>query len=606
MKKIFLAFAFLLFSASISPVFADDRFSVSSDATFTVEEDTTTTVTQRISIKNNTEYYYTPSYGMTIGYEDVENVTVTGPSGSIPFTTTDTPEGKRISITFSNRIVGLNRQNDFSVSFSSKEIAHHNGAVWEIQIPGIRNVNDFEMYKISVTVPELFGKPSIIKPQKDYLYSGNSITFNKDSLGESGIFIVYGNEQYYSFNLDYHITNTNLFPIKTEIALPPTTNYQEVVIESIDPLPSDVYQDEDGNWLAEYNLTSQQKRTVNVKGKVKVSHTPKIEILSTQDRKKYITQQKNWELTSPEIKNAVKDLNTAKDIYEYVVKTLTYDYEKVAGENIRLGAKKSLQNPTNAVCLEFTDLFVALARAKGIPARSIEGYAHTENNRLRPLSLVKDVLHAWPEYYDDEKKMWIMVDPTWGNTTGGTDYFDVFDFDHIVFVRKGINSEYPIPAGGYKFTEESKDIDIRFADKDTFQKTSYVSVTSNLPDHVLSAFPARGHVVVQNTGNTLLRNKSVKITTELPLSQNEFAISNLPPFGKMIVPLNFGRVPLLTNTIYPVTIQFEDYTENKNITVSIFPHQSILLLGGGILSGIICISIIAGITRRIYLQKRSK
>lgn len=606
MKKFIVAAIFFLFSALIHPAYADDRFSISSDAIFVVQEDTTTTVTQRVSIKNNTEYYYTPSYGMTIGYDDVENISVTGPSGTIPFTTTDTPEGKRIAITFNNRVVGLNRQNDFVVTFTSKEIAHHNGALWEIQIPGIKNVEDFEQYKISVSVPEKFGKPSIIKPQKDYLYSGNSITFNKASLGESGIFIVFGNEQYYSFSLDYHITNTNLFPIKTEIALPPTTNYQEVIIESMDPVPQDVYQDTDGNWLAEYNLTSQQKQTVHVKGKVRVVHTPRVEPLSAENRKKYTTQQKYWELTSNEIKTAAKDLNSARDIYEYVVQTLTYDYAKVAGDNVRLGAKKTVQTPANAVCLEFTDLFVALARAKGIPARSIEGYAHTENDRLRPLSLVKDVLHAWPEYYDDEKKMWVMVDPTWGNTTGGTDYFNVFDFDHIVFVKKGIDSEYPIPAGGYKFTGESKDIDIRFSDKEAFEKTSFVSVTGNLPDHVLSAFPARGHVIIQNTGNSVLKNKSVVIKTELPLNQNEFLVESLPPFGKMIVPLNFGRVPLLTNTIYPVTIQFEDYTETKQIRFSIFPHQNILLLGGGILSGLICLSIIAGITRRIHLQKRKK
>jgi transglutaminase-like putative cysteine protease len=454
MKKIFLAVGFFFISAFFQQVFADDRFDVSSDTTFVVKEDATTTVTQRISIKNNTEYYYTPSYGMTIGYEDIDEISVTNASGSIPFTTSETPEGKKISITFSNRVVGLNRQNDFVVSFASKKIAHHNGSLWEIQIPGVKNVNDFEMYKISVSVPESFGKPSIIKPQKDYLYSGNSITFNKESLGESGIFLVFGNEQYYSFNIDYHITNTNLFPIKTEIALPPTTNYQDVIIDSIDPVPSDVYQDSDGNWLAEYNLNSQEKRTIHVKGKVKVLHTPRTEALSAENRKKYTTAQKYWETNSSEIKNIVKDLDTTRDIYEYVVDTLTYDYAKVAGDNTRLGAKNTVQTPSNAVCLEFTDLFVALARAKGIPARSIEGYAHTENDKLRPLSLVKDVLHAWPEYYDDERKMWVMVDPTWANTTGGTDYFDVFDFDHIVFVRKGNDSEYPIPAGGYKFTSE--------------------------------------------------------------------------------------------------------------------------------------------------------
>ena len=57
--------------------------------------------------------------------------------------------------------------------------------------------------------------------------------------------------------------------------------------------------------------------------------------------------------------------------------------------------------------MEFTDLFVAIARAAGIPARESVGYAYTTNSRLRPLSLVTDVLHAWPEYYDADKKIWV-------------------------------------------------------------------------------------------------------------------------------------------------------------------------------------------------------
>ena len=58
-----------------------------------------------------------------------------------------------------------------------------------------------------------------------------------------------------------------------------------------------------------------------------------------------------------------------------------------------------------------------------------------------------------------------MIDPTWANTTGGIDYFNVLDFDHIAFVIKGESSDYPIPAGGYKLqgNEEEKDVNVSFA-----------------------------------------------------------------------------------------------------------------------------------------------
>lgn len=609
MNRIVLFFIFTIFYCFFPvPVLADDSFSITSDSQFVVQddEDTTTRVTQNIVISNNTEYFYTPTYGMTIGYKDVENISVVGNNGAIPFTVSNQENGKKIEIKFQDRIVGLNRQNAFTVQFTSKEIAHKNGELLEISIPGVRNIDDFEKYSLSLHVPESFGDPTIIKPQKNYQYVNNVITFEKKEISEAGIFVVFGNEQYYSFNLDYHISNTNLFPIKTEIALPPSTNYQDVIIESINPAPVDVYQDDDGNWLAEFNLSSQQKRTIHVAGMVQVLHTPKPEVLTAKEREKYLSAQPYWEVNSGEIREATKELNNARDIYEYVVKTLSYNYEKVTGENTRIGAKATLKDPTNAVCLEFTDLFVAIARSKGIPARSIEGYAHTENETLRPLSLVKDVLHAWPEYYDDAHKRWVMVDPTWGNTTGGTDYFDVFDFDHIVFVRKGIDSDYPIPAGGYKFTAESKDVNIRFAKKEDFKKKSFASLQATVPQFALSSFPIRGHIVVQNTGNTMFLNKAVKVDTKLPLRQNEFIIDALPPYGKTVIPLEFDRISLLTNNSYPVTITFEGYTDKHIVQVSIFPQLRGLLIGGGIAIGIIIVYIIAGYTRRLYLQKRAK
>src|SRR5205085_322452 len=145
-----------------------------------------------------------------------------------------------------------------------------------------------------------------------------------------------------------------------------------------------------------------------------------------------------WQTNDPAIKALGQELKTPKDIYEYVVKTLSYDFTRVTDDKPRLGAALALKNPTSAVCREFTDLFIAIARSAGIPAREVDGFAYTENAKQRPLSLVKDILHAWPEYYDTNKKTWVMVDPTWGSTTGGIDYFQVLDLDHFAFAIKGI------------------------------------------------------------------------------------------------------------------------------------------------------------------------
>ena len=121
-----------------------------------------------------------------------------------------------------------------------------------------------------------------------------------------------------------------------------------------------------------------------------------------------------------------------------------------------------------------------MARAAGIPARELNGFAYTANPRLRPLSLVADVLHAWPEYYDAEKQQWIQVDPTWGNTTGGVNFFTLLDLNHIVFAIHGVSSEKPYPAGMYKIAgKEEKDVLVQ-VDRGVPQDDIHVSLETDV------------------------------------------------------------------------------------------------------------------------------
>jgi transglutaminase-like putative cysteine protease len=239
------------------------------------------------------------------------------------------------------------------------------------------------------------GKPTYIKPNNVKLIN-NNLSFTKQDLGNSGISLSFGDEQIFDFNLAYHLENPNLFSVNTEIALPPSTNYQDVEIDSIIPEPSNVTRDADGNWLAQYTLTSGKKINIEVKGKAKISLNPKKEPLSDTELEAFLKVQPYWQSNAKAIRDLASKLKTPHEIFKYVVDTLTYDYNRVQNSSPRLGAYEAYKNPKSAVCLEFTDLFIAIARAAGIPAREVNGYAYTQDEKQRPLSLVKDVLHAWP------------------------------------------------------------------------------------------------------------------------------------------------------------------------------------------------------------------
>src|SRR5690606_16956842 len=154
----------------------------------------------------------------------------------------------------------------------------------------------------------------------------------------------------------------------------------------------------------------------------------------------------------------------------------------------------------------------------------------TENDRLRPLSLVDDVLHAWPEYYDKDKKQWVMIDPTWGNTTKGMDYFNTLDFEHITFVVKGLDSEYPIPAGGYKFDKKSMDIEIQFVQADNAKPSESFARSATSRRLPVPEFAVEGEFIIKNTVNTPTPNGNAVVPPNFPFPTNRF-VDDIPPFG---------------------------------------------------------------------------
>ncbi len=601
-KKLLLALLF--FFLLPSKVLADKNFDISTLSTYNVSSNGSTTVSQKVAITNKTEFYYSPSYSISIGIKDVENIRVFNSDGAIPFTIKDTDDGKEVTINFNKKIVGEGRTNSFTFSFTSNEISKKQGNVWEINIPGIANPDNFKSYDTHLIVPKSFGPPNIIKPEVPIDSTQSEFNFTKNQTERSGIFILFGDAQYYSLNLTYHLENNNLFPIKTEVALPPATPYQEVLINKLDPKPTNVYQDADGNWLATYQVGPNKQKKIVAEVYVKVKAEPEGEE-DVKDSHLYTKEAPYWDVNNSKIEAIAKQLSSPREVYNYVVNSLSYNYSRVANDNVRLGAKKTLENPTDAVCLEFTDLFVSLARASGIPARAVEGYAFTSNSKLRPLSLIKDVLHAWPEYYDPESKSWKMIDPTWGNTTSGMDYFDSLDYDHIVFAVKGKNSIYPVPAGGYKIDKDTQDVKVSFLDPDKFKPRISYELLSEIPKFALSGLPVSGAYIVKNTGNVILENKEVTLTSSFSTSEQKFATGEIPPFGEKKQKVDLGKTSFLTNKSYKVKINSNNLTLDATIFVGVIPNYAWIIVGGVIIFGVIFIPIAAK-ARSILVQRRKQ
>jgi transglutaminase-like putative cysteine protease len=93
------------------------------------------------------------------------------------------------------------------------------------------------------------------------------------------------------------------------------------------------------------------------------------------------------------------EIDIVKNIYHFVTNRLQY-----APRTDELGAVKALA-AKRGDCVEYADLFVALCRAKNIPARVIKGYVTKFDDAPE---------HAWAEVYLTELG-WVPFDLTYGD-----------------------------------------------------------------------------------------------------------------------------------------------------------------------------------------------
>lgn len=450
-----------------SPVHADEAFAVDATVTYRVENSGKTVVTHDIFLENLFSTLYATTYTLSLENISAQNVTATDDKGkSVQLDSQQNGSKLDLKLSFADAVVGKGSKRHFTISYENGGFATKTGEVWEISIPRLSGESAFRNYSINFSVPDSFGQEAYISPQPTSSASSGgykNYTFSKESISQTGVTAGFGQFQVFSFNLSYHLENPLATNSQTEIAIPPDTAFQKVYFNKIDPVPSDVRIDEDGNWMAVYKLSPRQRVDVNIIGSVQIfasfRHFPKP---SQSVLNKNLAPTGYWQSDNERIKLLAESLKTPVAIYDFVSKNLKYDIARVQPNVQRMGAVTALENSSQAICMEFTDLFIAIARAAGIPAREINGYAYTENKELQPLSLVNDVLHAWPEYYDKDKGVWIPIDPTWGSTSG-VDFFNKLDLRHFAFVIHGESDIKPYPPGSYKLgANPQKDVYVSF------------------------------------------------------------------------------------------------------------------------------------------------
>ncbi len=573
---LFLVYSFILY---VPAVRAEGEFETNYDVTYSIDDKGLTTVTQKIQLTNKTPNFYADKFELKIGSTKVINVSALDNTGPLETNVKFENNLTTISIKFNQKVVGTGKSLNWTLIYSSEELATKSGQIREVSIPRLAKSADIGKYDAAVVVPRSFGPQAFAVPKptsEEVAPSTQKYTFNKDQLLDSGIAMSFGEKQVFSFKLNYFLENDNVTSQIDEITLPPDNNYQKIILQKLDPAPLDVTVDDDGNFLAKYKLLPKQKLDVVAEGSVEVFHKPFRNIykkLSDSEKRLYIQPQRYWETDNGFIKDKANELKTPEKIYGFVSNFLGYSEERLKADKIdRKGAASAVSDPKNSVCMEFTDLFVAIARAAGIPAREVTGYAYTQNERLRPLSLAVnsgDVLHAWPEYWDDEAG-WVQIDPTWGSTSGGLDYFNKLDFNHVTFSQRGKSSTSPPPAGAFKRQgqEDEKSVFVDFA-KDLPDATHNSELSLKVPSKIVAGIPIKVSANSKNSGSATIYDQKISLSSmELKnLGNSEIDVAILPPFAVRNYAFRLQSQNLLTYAQDVLVLSFSDSQISRPFTV---------------------------------------
>ena len=598
LAPIFFAIFFLALPADI---LADGEFQTDYDVNYKVDEGGKTEVIQTITLENKTANYYADRFELKIGSIKVEDVQAEDGIGAIDPQVKFEENVSTIALKLNERVIGLGKKVTINLTYSSAELATKSGQIWEVSIPRLAKSPDLNNYSAEMTVPISFGPVAFAVPEpKTHAETAKTqiFTFDKDQLTSSGISMSFGQNQVFEFTLDYFLENSNLTSATDEITLPPDNNYQKIVLSKIEPAPENITVDEDGNFIASYRLGPKSQTAIVAKGYVEVFSKPfrNIETKLTDDEKeKYLQPQSYWETDSAQIKEKAQELQTPQEIYKFVVDYLKYSDERLNLAKIdRLGAQAVMNNPDKAVCMEFSDLFIALSRSAGIPAKEIVGFAYTQNTRLRPLSFAAqgDLLHAWPAYWDNEKG-WIQVDPTWGSTSGGLDFFNKMDFNHVTLAQRGLSSTLPYPAGSFKkqADENKKTVDITFATELPY-KTTTPELSLSAPQFAVSGIPLKLEAEVKNIGSTSFIDQVLTLESSAfeVKSQNPIPVKILPPYSKLQKTYVLNSPKLLEERGDNVILSFAESQISKPIFVK--PFFLFFISFTAILSLIITISLV--------------
>jgi len=173
------------------------------------------------------------------------------------------------------------------------------------------------------------------------------------------------------------------------------------------------------------------------------------------DMSRYLLEDPYIEINDSAVRNlshriAIRSGDTADiawNTYEWIIENI--NYQQIPGE---AGAAQTLKIGEGGSA-EFGNLFVALMRANGIPARRVSGWG--KNFKQNEELFQQRFSHGWAEFYLPGSG-WIPVDPTFGRNNRFR-YFAKTDAAHVIMTT-GTDDVHFLERGPYEIQDGRTEI----------------------------------------------------------------------------------------------------------------------------------------------------
>lgn len=318
----------------------------------------------------------------------------------------------KLVVEFVEPVIGKDKKFQWKLSFRIKDILINHGIQKAIIIPTFSENDPSITFDISVKYPKSIGDVAYVYGNADVESEGqyNIYHFYSKNNLESSIVFLIGLGADYEFELkDGSETN--------KIFLPYQTNYQNVYYEN--------FQSDSESLRYEKNfIYLNNKKDTVLKGYIKTNDSDE-DAYYQQNTYQYTHYAYLDEIAKTFKKENKSTYDIAKDIYIQALKRF-----KVNDYKVNLFTTNSLsENKFEVNVVELNYIYRSLLAKFNIESRGVFGYVFP----IQPLKRdsFNAYQHVWTEFWDGSK--WVVVDPAWYLSSGGTVYFDNNNYHHIKF-----------------------------------------------------------------------------------------------------------------------------------------------------------------------------